>query len=209
MLGYCFSKLFKILNVPAVKGSKVDKTTWLGSGAQVVNSIVEGYSYMGDNVQCLYADIGKFCSIANNCIIGGAEHPINYVSTSPSFYGGYRKPLGLKTIKCGDLEWESYNKRTKIENDVWIGNNVIIKAGVIIGTGAIIGAGAVVTKSVPPYEIWGGNPAKLIRPRFSEELKQRLLNSHWWDLPLQDLIKLSEFMDEPESFLEEIKKYHL
>lgn len=53
-----------------------------------------------------------------------------------------------------------------IEEDVWVGTNVTILKGVTIGRGAIIAAGAVVTKSVPPYVIYGGIPAKKIGNRF-------------------------------------------
>ena len=59
--------------------------------------------------------------------------------------------------------------KTQIGDDVWIGCNAIIMCGVTIGNGAIIAAGSVVTKDVPPYEIWGGNPAKKIKDRFDEK----------------------------------------
>jgi chloramphenicol O-acetyltransferase type B len=208
MFGYYFSKIIELLNAPVIKKSILDKTVWIGSGTQVVESSIQYGSYLGNNVQCLYTDIGKFCSIANNCIMGGAEHPLSYVSTSPVFYGGYRKPLGTKTVKCGDLTWESYRRRISIGNDVWIGNNVIIKAGVTVGTGAVIGAGAVVVKDVPPYEIWGGNPAKLIRPRFSDELRQRLIGSSWWDLQVEEIKQISMYMNEPEKFLSELQRLY-
>lgn len=67
---------------------------------------------------------------------------------------------------------------TRIGNDVWIGHGAIILSGVTIGNGAIIAAGAVVTKDVPEYAVYGGNPAKMIRMRFSQndldEHKKRL-----------------------------------
>lgn len=70
--------------------------------------------------------------------------------------------------------------RTVIGNDVWIGQGAFIKAGVHIGTGAVIGMGAVVTHDVEPYKIWVGNPARLIRKRFDDEMVQQLLASKWW-----------------------------
>ena len=147
------------------------------------------------------AIVGKFCSIGNNCIIGGAEHPQHFVSTSPAFYGGYRKPLSIRKICLGKLRWESYSQEVEIGNDVWIGNNVIIKSGVTIGTGAIIGAGAVVTKDVLPYEVVGGVPAKHIKYRFDDSVIDGLLESRWWDLPIDKLKELSPFMDNPDTFL--------
>lgn len=68
--------------------------------------------------------------------------------------------------------WESprgSDDMTVIGNDVWIGSNSVILAGVTIGNGAIIAAGSVVAKDIPPYEIWGGNPAKKIKDRFASE----------------------------------------
>lgn len=56
-----------------------------------------------------------------------------------------------------------------VESDVWIGRNVTLLPSVQIGRGAIIGAGAVVTHSVPPYSVWGGIPAKLIKFKWSIE----------------------------------------
>ena len=66
---------------------------------------------------------------------------------------------------------------------MWIGYEAVILAGVTIGDGAIIGSRAVVTKDVPPYAIVGGVPARNIRPRFAEEVVQKLLELRWWDWP--------------------------
>jgi len=52
-----------------------------------------------------------------------------------------------------------------LEDDVWLGVNVVVLKGVTIGRGAVVGAGAVVTKSIPPYEIWAGIPARKIGER--------------------------------------------
>jgi acetyltransferase-like isoleucine patch superfamily enzyme len=72
---------------------------------------------------------------------------------------------------------------TIVGSDVWTMENCLILAGVKIGDGAYVAAGAVVTKDVPPYAIVGGNPAKLIRYRFSEEQIAALLEIRWWDWP--------------------------
>lgn len=79
-------------------------------------------------------------------------------------------------------------KRINIGNDVWIGANACILPGIAIGSGAIIGAGAVVTKSVPPYAIVAGNPARIIKFRFTQYLIQHLLQINWWDFP-EEVIK--------------------
>jgi acetyltransferase-like isoleucine patch superfamily enzyme len=72
-------------------------------------------------------------------------------------------------------------------NDVWIGENVTIMSGVSIGNGAVIATGSVVTRDVNDYEIVGGNPAKQIRMRFSENEVVMLLRLKWWDLPEEDV----------------------
>jgi hypothetical protein len=72
---------------------------------------------------------------------------------------------------------------TVVGNDVWTTENCLIMSGVKIGDGAIVAAGSVVTRDVPPYAIVGGNPAKLIRFRFTEEQIAALLEIRWWDWP--------------------------
>ena len=92
-------------------------------------------------VKFIHAIFGSFCSIANGFVVGGAKHPLNWVSTSPVFYN-----VGGGTgVHLGDLNIEPL-KRTTIGHDVWIGNRVTIMQGVTIGTGVAIGAGAIVTK---------------------------------------------------------------
>ena len=202
MIRYYWSKIRDILSPKTIKNSCIDKSVWLGARCQVIESNIGYGTYLGNDTQCLYSDIGKYCSIANNCIFGGAEHPLEYVSTSPVFYGGYRNPLRIKKVGIGNLGWNPYTEHIVIGNDVWIGNNVIVKGGVKIGTGAVIGAGSVVTKDVPPYEIWAGVPARLIRKRFCDETILKLLESRWWELPIGQLQTLSGTMNDPVVFLD-------
>ena len=93
-----------------------------------------------------------------------------------------------------------------IENDVWLGLNVLVKAGVRIGTGAIIGMGSVVTKDIPAYEIWAGNPARKIRDRFDDETKQKLLESRWWEYDEKKLSELAVNFNNVSDFLQEMEK---
>lgn len=124
-------------------------------------------------------------------MIGGANHPITWVSTSPVFHGG--KNILRKNFATHEFET---TKKTIIGNDVWIGNNCLIKSGINICDGAVIGMGSVVTKDVGPYEIWGGNPAKMIRKRFDDLTIEKLIQSKWWGLEDNDLeIKSKEFND--------------
>ena len=92
-------------------------------------------------------------------------------------------------------------KKTIIGNDVWIGDRALIKEGVVIGDGAVIGMGSVVTKNVPPYEIWAGNPARFIRKRFDEEIIKELLEMRWWDFDEDTIQRKAEFIRNPEEFI--------
>ena len=115
--------------------------------------------------------IGKYVSIARNVTLGLGQHPTNLVSTSPIIYNNNPQYLNV----------EQYLKPVEIDNDVWIGTSAIVMGGVHIHTGAIVAAGAVVTKDVPPYAIVGGVPAKIIKYRFDEPTRNKLLASKWWE----------------------------
>ncbi|WP_367143848.1 CatB-related O-acetyltransferase [Bdellovibrio bacteriovorus] len=158
-------------------------------------------SYLGVSCRVVDTKIGSFCSIANDCCIGLDTHSIDWVSTSPVFNKN-REQIKTKYSK------HEFKTRTvvSIGNDVWIGEKVVIKSGVTIGTGAIIGAGSVVTKDVPPYEIWGGVPAKCIRQRFPAELAEGLLKSRWWELSDEELTRVAPFVKDPAVFLRKLNE---
>lgn len=196
-LRYLYSRFFKrFVRGKSVLNSKIDKTAKVYSGCLFYDSSLGKYSYLGYDCEIVNCEIGAFCSIAGSVIIGGAQHPLNWVSTSPVFYniaGGTGQHLGDLIVPK--------TKRTTIGNDVWIGHRAIIMAGVTIGDGAVIGAGAVVTKDVPPYAIVGGVPANIIRYRFDDKIITELQNSKWWDLPDKELRKKSIYMNNPNTFL--------
>ena len=85
-LQYIISKILKKIRGAAINKSTIHKTSKVESGSLVVNSTIDRYSFCGYDCDILNCEIGCFCSIANNVIIGGAAHPINWVSTSPVFY---------------------------------------------------------------------------------------------------------------------------
>lgn len=149
--------------------------------------------------------IGKYCSIADYVAMGYGDHPMTTLSTSPFQYVYNRYELyGNIIVPKSNLIERTYPE-TKIGNDVWIGYGAFIRLGVTIGDGAVIGAGAVVTKDVEPYSIVGGVPAKLIRYRFDENIRNQLLELKWWDLPEKFIVTLP--FDDIEKCIEKIREY--
>lgn len=165
----------------------------------------------------LAENIGRYCNINYT-----AKTVINHSLDLISIHGGllenkswdsdaeyqqrceYVKKYGKHHDNC----WAYFDKPTRknppinIGNDVWIGQNVIILPGVTISDGAVCAAGAVVTHDVPPYTIVGGIPAKPIRKRYSDEIIEKLLTIRWWDWPEEKIRENIEFFYKPEIFVE-------
>ena len=97
---------------------------------------------------------------------------------------------------------------TVIGNDVWIGQNAVILPGVHIGDGAIIGANSVVGSDIEPYSIVVGNPAKLLRKRFDDELISLMLQFKWWDKSSEEIESLIPILtcSDLDKVREELKK---
>ncbi len=202
-LQYLYAKFFKkILRGKCLKNCVLGKGVVIYSGSNMVNSTIGNYSYCGYDCLICNTEIGAYCSIADNVCIGVAEHPLEWISTSPVFQK-VKHSGPAKRYAEFDLP---KSKRTRIGNDVWIGHHAAIKQGVCIGDGAVIGTGAVVTKDVPPYAIVGGVPAKLIKYRFSEDIIEDFLKIKWWNLPEEILQKVAAYIKEPEKFISEIRK---
>jgi len=128
--------------------------------------------------------IGKFCSIAQNVnILLGGEHYYDRISCYP--LNDIINKESKDAFSKGDVT---------IGNDVWIGYGAIILSGVTIGNGAVIGAGAIVTKSVEPYSIVAGNPAKEIKKRFTDEKIKELQELEWWNWDIQTIKNKIHFL---------------
>ena len=171
-----------------------DKESYIKPAITNPNIIAGDFSYIADSdfeshVTHLYEwngdklIIGRFCQIAAGVefVMNGANHQMNAVTTFP-FY----------TLEGWDVEPPAATDMplkgdTVIGNDVWIGQNAVILPGVHIGDGAIIGANSIVGSDVEPYTIVAGNPAKVVRKRFDDELIDLLLSFRWWDKSIDEI----------------------
>lgn len=126
--------------------------------------------------------IGSFCSIGSGAafvMAGNQGHRSDWVTTFPFHY------MPEVPAFAGARDGFRGAGDTVVGSDVWIGSEAMIMPGIRIGHGAVIGSRALVTKDVEPYTIVGGNPARPIRKRFSEEEIAMLLEMAWWDWPLE------------------------
>lgn len=192
-----FNIFNKVSPFSLIRNSKISNKAAILGGGRIYNCQINDYSYLGRMCFIVNCEVGKFCSIADNVTVGMAEHPINWLSTSPVFgkgnnilkenFSNHQLPLAKKTV---------------IENDVWIGMNVSIKQGVKIGNGAIIGTASVVTKDVPAYSIVAGVPARVIRYRFSDEIINELEQIKWWNLDIAEIKHIAAFSNDIEKVIE-------
>ena len=165
------------------------------SGLDFESRVTHHYEFYGDRLI-----IGKFCQIAAGVefIMNGANHKMNGVSTFP-FY--ILKHWDMETPPLPEFPLKG---DTVVGNDVWIGQNATILPGVCIGDGVIIGADSVVGSDVEPYTVIAGNPAKLVRKRFDDELIALLEAFKWWDKPIEEIQSLIPLLSSGD--LESVRK---
>ena len=199
-LSYLYAKAIQKIRGVAVINSSIHPTVVICPGSNISNSIMGRYSYCGYDCKFDNVEIGAFCSISDHVFIGGAEHPIEWVSTSPVFQNTSHSGPKRRFAKI-DVP---IVKKTIVGNDVWIGHGVSIKQGVTIGHGAVVGSNALVTKDIPPYAVVGGVPAKIIKYRFSNDLIAELLQSEWWNNSEEIIEENAELIRTPRLFLERV-----
>jgi acetyltransferase-like isoleucine patch superfamily enzyme len=164
------------------------KTFIIGHSPATLGAFTYGYSQM----KLAFAEgmpfvMGKFGQVADDILIFlGGNHRTDWVSTFP-FGSVFHEQFGDQEIP----EHEMSKGGVFIGNDVWIASHAVIMSGVTIGDGAVIGAFSVVTKDVEPYAIVAGNPARFIRYRFGQEIRELLLQLRWWDLDVEQIKELA------------------
>jgi virginiamycin A acetyltransferase len=188
--GTKFKKVVSIIN------SSISDVTF-GEGCKFFNATCYGNITVGRFVSIFgpgtvmssiksKISIGSFSSIAQNVNIQDSYHRWDKVSTYFMSRNIFGESIDNDTTSKGDIT---------IGEDVWIGANVVILSGVAIGRGSIIGAGTIVTKNIPAYSIVVGNPGKVIKKRFSDEICSYLDNLEWWNWSIDRIIANKDFMN--------------
>lgn len=166
------------------------------------------FSYAADNdVNIINLMAGRYCSIDIALRIIDGNRPLGAVTSSPYSYGPFYAADNIPQDHVYRARREPFNYTygpIKLGHDVWIGSYCMIKSGVTIGSGAVVTGGSNVVKDVPPYAVVGGNPAEVIRYRFAEDLRARLLAIQWWNVSPRILRDLN--MYDPAGFCDRLER---
>ncbi len=188
------------------EGERPFRTLWIDRGSYMLNAeICSRLLNVGDNeIHCMH--IGKYTSIANGlkCFLD-FNHDYNslYMGVIAEFASEEYKGAGNGQI----VKRIPRKGQILIGNDVWIGDSVTIMGGVRIGDGAVIAAGSVVVKDVPPYAMVGGNPARIIKHRFSDDIIEKLRRIAWWNWTSEEISSRKDDMQgEVEAFADKYDK---
>lgn len=179
----------------------LSKILKLGKHSYYIENLkIEGYQWHEG-----FVNVGSFCSIGSSLTIWlGGNHRTDWVTTYP--FGHIYQHIFNRYNGVGH---PTNNGDVNIGNDVWIASGCTIMSGVTIGDGAVIAANSHVVKDIPAYSIAGGNPAKVIKQRFTTEQIEELLDLKWWDFSDEIINQLTPFLcsNNIEIFLAEAKKY--
>lgn len=175
--------------VPSIDG--IGNIDLAGSNVLVPPIIVRGSltlgaytTFGGHNRSFGDVHIGRFCQIAPFVCFYGIDHPMEHLA---SYVG--------KALLDGRMKAHQPTQPVVVGNDVWIGHGAVVLKGVSIGDGAVVGAGSVITKSILPFEVVAGNPARVLRKRFPPEVEELVAATEWWNLDESDLWKYAWMFD--------------
>lgn len=163
-----------------IRDSEFGKFCEIGPRCRIAETTFGDYSYVGNDSDAIYSQIGKFCSIAAMVRINPGNHPLERAALHHFTYRASKYGFGPDEL---DFFARRRSQPVAIGNDVWIGHGAIILPGVTIGDGAVVGAGAVVTRDVENFAIVIGAPAHLYRVRFTTQIQASLSRIAWWHWP--------------------------
>jgi acetyltransferase-like isoleucine patch superfamily enzyme len=184
-----FKKNIKLLGLAKIINSSLVSNIFLASGGCVNRCDLGRYVGLGHFSYIADTTVGNYCTFGSRVSIGAFSHPTGFLTLHEVGYRDVSKIYGATVYKDDPESYSELrsNEKTTIGNDVWVGDNAVVIKGVTIEDGAVIGAGSIVTKDVKAFSIVVGNPAKLIRKRFSKKIIDQIKMSAWWDLSIEEL----------------------
>ncbi|WP_455465594.1 chloramphenicol acetyltransferase [Bartonella sp. B39] len=175
----------RIHTTARLHGYKLERYVEINERVVLHDAMVGDFSYFDRNSEAIYSNIGRFCSIASHVCVNALEHPMERRSTHKITYRS-NEYFRYMALNSGFRE-RHCAKRVIIGHDVWIGHGAVIMPWVTVGHGTIIGANAVITKDVMPYAVVAGVPAKHLRMHFPDHVIECLLETPWWNWPLEKI----------------------
>jgi acetyltransferase-like isoleucine patch superfamily enzyme len=171
------------LRIPSADLDQNIATIYRGEQSKIILTGCHSYGIYGIQIKSwgegAHLYVGSYCSLgANLKVYLGGNHRTDWITTFPF---GHMHNDTFPSGRDHAAEHPVSNGHVIIESDVWIGESTTIMSGIRVGSGSVIAANSVVVKDVEPYSVVGGNPARLIKPRFPKEIIEQLLDLQWWN----------------------------